>query len=551
MAYIVPNSLCYLLKNVPLSPNYEHTWFFNNGDIQRDKFLQYSPVELRMTDSQYIRATDNYITVPFTMEEVLLCNYMMFGNISFEHKWFYAFIDRAEYVSNNVTRLYYHIDVMQTWITNYNFHQCLIVRQHATTDVPGDNLQPEGLETGEYIIQRDEYPRAFETMLVLVAHTWAKSGTDYVPARGTMYFNTFSGVQYSTFRTDQQGIDALNGFLSDMQQNGPDDAIVSITMIPEFSVYSPITPYVTMEKPSTLGSYVPRNKKLLTSPYSFMYVTNMQGLAAQFPWEYFSSTPSFYFQCYPTTSPEIIIWPNNYKGMSNNYDELMLVSGFPQCAFSTDAFKAWLAQTGGSFLASGVSLATDLNPGSYSDTEKYMADYFQTREKLDAAVQAQATGGGTSHTGSGSVASLRSQAIKQQGLAFLTAMKATPSDWIEKIGQKLQRFIKPPHAVGNTNVTTLFNQHLIGFRFMEKHITTEYAAIIDGYFDKFGYAQNKFGIPNRTARKSWTYIQTKGCTIYGEVPADTAVEIEQIYDSGITFWDPNKIMGDYSQDNSL
>ena len=87
----------------------------------------------------------------------------------------------------------------------------------------------------------------------------------------------------------------------------------------------------------------------------------------------------------------------------------------------------------------------------------------------------------------------------------------------------------------------------------------------------FGYATKKVKIPNvknplksSLLRPSWNYIQTKGCMIHGVshiddngneiidscVPADVERELERIYDNGITFWMPGKIVGDYTQNNS-
>ena len=60
-------------------------------------------------------------------------------------------------------------------------------------------------------------------------------------------------------------------------------------------------------------------------------------------------------------------------------------------------------------------------------------------------------------------------------------------------------------------------------------------------------------MPNIKARPYYTYIKTKGATILGRMPSDSAREIRQIFDRGVTFWDIVKCeevdatVGDYSK----
>ena len=73
---------------------------------------------------------------------------------------------------------------------------------------------------------------------------------------------------------------------------------------------------------------------------------------------------------------------------------------------------------------------------------------------------------------------------------------------------------------------------------------------IDDFFDKYGYAMNAIKVPNRHARPYYTYTKTKGCLIVGKMPADDILQMQQIYDAGITFWDRYATVGDYSVNNA-
>ena len=532
MAYIVPNSLLYLLKNVPLDPNYKHTWYFNNGDTQRDKFLTYSDPELRITDSQYIKYEAGSVKVPFTMEQCISCNYMMFGNVSFEHKWFYAFITNVEYVSNDVTRIYFKIDEIQTWFINCHARACFIERQHTVTDVAGENLVPEELETGDYVISQVNIPVQQLYHSIVIASTYNTDGT---VRQGSIYNRIYSGVGYAVFATDAQGVGAASQYLADLQSSGKNDAVVSVFMAPTFIFNEPQLVYVYLNKPTTIGQYTPKNKKLLTSPYTFAYVTNHQGISAKFNWEYFSGQPTFELRGSISCDPQLVTWPINYKGVQSNLDELMTVGGFPQCAYNTDSFKAWVAQQFGGNL-----------PGAYAQLQDDVGNFYS--DMLGKAID-----------------TIKSQPASLRGLAQVGILSTWKNhvDNPQTIGWEpgegpvtgllkrvVERFINPPQSSGNSGGSGLFSINCINFNYMEKHIREEFAFIIDDYFTKYGYAIHRLAVPNFNARPCWTYIKTKNCLLDGEAPSDSVQFIENCIDSGITFWNPNITMGDYWQDNS-
>ena len=89
------------------------------------------------------------------------------------------------------------------------------------------------------------------------------------------------------------------------------------------------------------------------------------------------------------------------------------------------------------------------------------------------------------------------------------------------------------------------------FTFYQMHIKSEYAQIIDKYFDMFGYKTNLVKVPNINSRPHWNYVKTVGCTLTGSVPADSMRHLCQIYDHGITFWNNGNEIGQYNLNNSM
>ena len=82
-------------------------------------------------------------------------------------------------------------------------------------------------------------------------------------------------------------------------------------------------------------------------------------------------------------------------------------------------------------------------------------------------------------------------------------------------------------------------------------ITSQFAQLIDKFFDKFGYKTNKVKLPNINGRRNWNYVKTVGCYIEADIPQDDLQEIKSMFDKGITFWHNPATFGDYSQNNDI
>lgn len=155
MSYVQPNSTIRIFKNIPFDPNYENTVIFDNLGQQLSFFSNMTGITLN--NQSYTRVNKGVIKVsPNTplddnaIADFYNSNYLAFKNTSFENKWFYAFIDKVEYVNNNCVTIMWHIDVIQTYMFDWTFEDCLIEREHTTDDIFGKYTLPEGLETGPY-----------------------------------------------------------------------------------------------------------------------------------------------------------------------------------------------------------------------------------------------------------------------------------------------------------------------------------------------------------------------------------------------------------------
>ena len=90
-----------------------------------------------------------------------------------------------------------------------------------------------------------------------------------------------------------------------------------------------------------------------------------------------------------------------------------------------------------------------------------------------------------------------------------------------------------------------------------KTLRRDYVIKIDEFLSRYGYAVNKFEVPNLFAqngspRRRWNYVKTADAKIHSKTttgfPLDVEQNLEQLFNNGVTFWNiENGDMYDYSQ----
>lgn len=519
LMFIYPNTTIKILKDCPLDPTYDHTLWFDSKDGQTAYFQ--SLVKFDLTNQSYQRVERGKMRIEKKAEDLFDCNYLMFRNHSFGDKIFYAFITGVEYINNITSEITFEIDVMQTWFFDYQLKECFVEREHHLTDRVGENLVPENLELGDYVVGEAQTTNLMSNRAYhyLVATSVDESGTDVA---GSKYGGIYSGLTYLAF----DNIDKLNSYIDKITELGKRDGIISIIPLPAYLdsggswTSESLLKTISVPKHSSLGGYTPKNYKLYTYPYTFLYVTNLQGNSAVFKYEYFNRTDTcnFVLGCDISPNPTFVLAPDDYNYESEhseflgaNFDEKITLSGFPQCSWTTDTYKAWLAQNASSIYVN--SLATV----------------------------------GTAALGVGGALAMSNPVTA--GLALGGALLSLHTDTANVLSQAHQQDIKPPQANGGGGSQMLAAFRLLDFWFANKHIRPEFAKIIDDYFDMYGYATHLVKVPNTHSRPHWNFVKTIGCVITGSIPSDDVKTICEIYNKGITFWKKGEEVGNYSLNN--
>lgn len=346
--YIAPDTTLKILHNIPLDKTYENTVFYKDKDSQYQAFNKY--VKFTLDNLSYQRSMIGSIRVELPYEDLYDCNYLMFKNSAFENKWFYCFITGTSYISNTVTEIYYIMDVMQTWCYDYTFLSTFVQRRHSDNDVLYENTQPEGLELGSEYYPNQIYHFPLNSKLNYILCTSDIPSTDITKlehswrVHNALINNVYTGLY--VFGTTDTG--ELQQYLQAMIDEGKEGAVVSFYMAPTGETRE--THQITITQDTQMGGYTPRNKKLYTSPFNRLCITNNAGMSNIMKFEYFNGQPTF--EIANLSFPQAVsrVKPVNYNAGTTDADQAVVYVSYPICGFAGDAYKAWFAANKNSYV---------------------------------------------------------------------------------------------------------------------------------------------------------------------------------------------------------
>ena len=356
-----PQTEVHLLSNVPFNFSYNNVMDFDTIEDQTSYFINKS--KMTFEDLTHQRVNNNSINLEVAYEELYDINYMMFQNDKIPGKWFYAFITSYDFISPNVTRISYQIDVFQTWLFDMEWQTTYVDREHTTRfnndGTPVINTIEEDLAYGtDY---KTIYKRKCndDNIIWLVAIT--KSPIEQLIGGSTANVgkvgNIYTPLCYTLVPTDLDNtLVTINGkvggdtFLLNLGQSSATvGQLVSIFYTPyvpfEYSIsntnnittndgnvhfvdggavggfysyygnsnWTPRNYSVTSDMYSLMSNY--SESKLYMYPYTVIELTDMQGNTATLkPQNFDSKALSFDIMSCISTQPKTAIYPHGYLG---------------------------------------------------------------------------------------------------------------------------------------------------------------------------------------------------------------------------------------------
>lgn len=598
MAVIAPNSEIYLIK-CPIELDNLNQLSFANATAQHNYFNGLP--KLSLTNATFQRK-DGTIRWPGSMESIIGYNYCMYRNKNHGNKWFYAFIDNMEYVSDNMTAIKISTDVWQTWQFDITFKASYIEREHTNDDTVGSNTLPESLELGEFVCNgsqdlpyistyfADNFLQADTMVCLQLTTTYVETDSQTSQITNLPTVSIINGVAQATqvvaipYSGDVLG--SLYAVVGAYDGAGKKDAILSVFLAPKavcewthvvgtgfwydgpFYLPRPDTVgakfgEITITRNTAIDGYQPKNNKLFVSPFNYIHASNNSGQDVEFFYENFLANPIFDvygcldqgadFKCAPRNSKKSTTASSALSG----WNEGLNGGKLPTLAWSSDYYLNWQAHNGKNIAIqtglSALGFATNTITGG-------LAGGFGNYNSINSAM----TRLNWMPTGS--------DATKRDLLAMGNA-----NDQIQYIGggtgpagsmfggvfnfasqvantQNAVRNAKmvPPQAQGNTQIGNLqVAMKRCKFTFYKMSIKAEVARCIDNYFSMFGYKTNRMKVPNITGRANWNYVKTVGCNIIGDIPQGDLQAIKAMFNNGITIWHNSSTYLDYSQNNNI
>lgn len=649
-----PDTVVKILKGIELDRDLENTYRFASISAQQNFFSARAKHTLGnepMTGLRYIRTGEDSIKVELKTAALYDCNYLMFQNTGYKDKsgrsrWFYAFIDRVDYVNEETSEIFYTIDPMQTWLFDFKFADCMVEREHVRDDRIGKNVISEPVECGEYMqevsanivphtsfkykggiittkpINQGALPST--TITVQITPSASVSFDRPIPYAGVdvgSALNTTGTVgQYPTdlswyadfslvknkeatgkYHSDNTvtapdvldiknySLQNLISWIANAQIDGMDAKdIYAVFIYPDFftsegdgGVFDEYgagskEKIVKFDMSSTAGFkktdgtfFIPKNNKLYTFPYTRLTVSSHYGNVAHYKFELFANgfKPTFKLLSILTATPQAALIPVDYRAKIDSIDDMVTLPYAIEIPVKGDAFKTYIAENKGNIIA---SLANTV---------------------LSAAIPAMTTSSTVAMSSGGEVTqarTIRSLSPKtgrlRNSLQDTTRAVTAPSrqetesstvsygggakysGFLGMVGDLVDKAHLPNPVYGNMTTTDILataKRNTISL--YREGVSGDIAKTIDDFFTMFGYAVKEVKQPGMYNRHYWQYIKTCGCVLHNSDGYSDYVNVnvnystgmnaadmdtlEKIFNRGITFWNQDVQIGDYTLNN--
>lgn len=502
-----------LFKNVSAQRSYDNVRWFTSLSNQESYF------------SSLTKRTINNCT-PIKNENMFYCdgNVEDYREYSYGRFWFtengqskkkvYFFIDSVHYLNDDVFRLDYTIDAFQTYMTDINIGQTMVEREHVIDDTIGNYTLEEPVSIGDLKVQSQSTALRYsnDDFYYVVNSTVDLNSTGAPDNFDNADCGVYGGVLYGSKWYAYKNKDTIGQIIKDVNNAGKIDGILNIFMLPNLYIQvdggtnevldskSLKITNTSMNYPSSLDGYTPKNKKLLTYPYVQVLMTNNVNTYKTLRPERFQNRAiGFASILQPSFGYPALMIPYHYNGVDFNYEYSVTLQPFPQVTFINNPYETWLNQNS-SQLVTGI--ATSVGQGA-----------------VMGAI------GGASFGGIG---------------AFGGAVIGGVSGAINTFAQMNDKSNLPNSVsgnVGSNNILAMNENNYFSTQILT--VKRDVAKSIDDFFTRYGYKVMRYKTPNINTRSDFNYVKTVDSDFTGDIPHDYMVQINNAFNRGVTLWHEN------------
>jgi len=604
----IPSGEIYLLNNVPIMADYQHTFDFDDRNQQFSYWRGY--VKHTLSNYTYVRKEREYLSVELTMNQLEDVNYMIFRPAN-DERWYYAFVTDKRYSNPHSTEVFYSIDVMQTYMFDVKWKPSYIKQAHVdrwdADHKPIYSMTDEGLDYGSdycvesgFKIEQDEgiywalitlkdYSSLADEGLV-IDNTKSSPGRSSF-ACAMMPFDNIphTSESGSMFKWYDKTLSPFDDFIKLMLNSAIGNFVQSIVILP----YNPAIfnlsktdvgagPQYTITEnggvgfaTTTIDNVTMLMLGTLTSGQGVLAVDDWDlGLKDSLPtdaeWEELKAKPrttkrdkrfESKLLCSPYRQNILTDWRTNPVVYKNEYmttDKLEILYNY---AFSHNApFRYWVKDykrdPEGRYTSLMQPMALEL-PVISDAYSTYLLENKNTIEAnlQNAKISAYTNIGMSAVNGFVHGDSPAGTLIGGVSSAIMGAVQGAVNvgQLIRSENAKQQDIQnKPDTLINSTDSAFNVNDKNTGISFYRMKICCENEEILSEIFNMTGYKVNRVEIPNTRSRVRFNFIQTGGANVVGSINQSDLMKIREIYDRGITLWhysekDFNPL--DYSYEN--
>lgn len=563
-----------LLANIPFKNDYKHTRYFSSVSEQSNWFDRKTVVH-SMVQANYQRIEGSYVVrVNKHIDELWNVNYLRFRNQHYTDKWFYCFVTKMEYENKMNTKIYFEVDVFQTWFLNTSFQPSYIVREHTNRwnadGTPVINTVDEGLDYGsEYDVKSiDQLRPSNGVMFLVIVCKSLMHGenakkitpiTNGIPQPLSFYIHPFMAdgsvpqsnyESLSNIQTVLKGLysqdDAVNNVVSlyvteyigyDLVDDGqtvnfPDGKFQKVSIADDVNenfttVYVEDFPYYQTKQIEVWQNKYnrydqPEESKLMMHPYMTLELTDFQGTSENYKLEYIEGEGlSIGIKGSLGTSNKVAYAITEYNTTMKNIN---------------DNLKHSLNHAVISDSANDIPILND-----------YLSAYLQgNRNSLN--VQRRSIEFNGVMGAIGSIGGLRQNPVST-AMEMGSGIGNTVLQ-LEGLQAKKADIANKPANLTKQGSNTYFENGNIyrGLYIITKQIKPEYQKKLSDFFHMYGYKLNEVKIPNLKTRTNWNHVQTVSCVLKGTLPQEEHTRLQKVFDDGITLWHTDDI-GNYGLSN--
>ena len=579
------NSRIIIARDIKVDRDYKNVLTYSESEML--SLCQTNQVYSNNT-YEFLKENESPMYVACDYQTALKGNYIAFQNQNYSNKWFFAFIDRVEYNSENSTMIYFTIDVFSTWFDYWNKMPCMVMREHTNNDTIGANTIDEGLAVPDVMGHMDLTTTFInQALYICVATNWDISdgavqssyidpntgatvvvqattknrGKGYTGA--SMFNRGVYGQLLCLFTFDDTGIENLEHFIDITNRQGHIADIHEMFIIPA-CIFTSATDLISKTRIACL--------KVINETLDDGVVSEENTIQTSYKVIAYSSAnrDQIFFQNVEMTRPvtlnnfvpknnKVLCYPFNYIMVSNHVGDqnIYKIEDFaPVQGFESNKI-VFQVQIGLS-----VGMSCRIVPINYKNVQ------FNYDECLSLAKFPTCSWSGDAYTNwltkegvNGNKVVTTAAAL---GLAALTgnivgAAISTAGQFISQYGQFKKAQLLPEITGGQNTADVNFAHGDNNFTIKQFHAKNEFLQQVDDYFSKFGYKTLKIKAPNITGRTNWNYVQIGNDEIVAisnyhnsiSVPTSDMEKINQIFRMGVTCWHNHANLGNFSLSNTI